>query len=232
MINKLHELLIPVDIKEPLKRYGKRPHDGGYVLSPSELAKTNIIYSYGVGSRWRPMHFDLHMDELDKTVYLYDGSIGELPGFTKDIDNFIFKSLNINSENIIEELSANNHLGLTNLAAKMDIEGAEYEVFSKCDDLYFKTFSQIVVEFHDLLDFSQEKKEALARLNERYYIFHMHANNYAEVKDRYPSVVEVSYIRKSSLNFEPKPRLAGYPVKNLDVKNRPRSPEVSFNWWS
>jgi len=229
---KLHDLLAPRDTQEQLQRYGARPHDGGYVLSPSELEKSKVIYSYGVGTTWRQMHFDFHMSELGKVVHLYDGSITNLPRNARGVKNFLFKSLNINSKNLVEELELNGHLDETQLTAKMDIEGAEYEVFSNCSDLYFKTFSQITLELHDLHTFSEEKEKALARLNERYYIFHMHANNYARVRDGYPEVIEVSYIRKDSLNFVPKFRSAGYPIKGLDVKNCPRSPEISFNWWS
>jgi hypothetical protein len=236
----LYELIKPVDIEERLERYGKRPHDGGYVLSPSELSKTNIVYSYGVGYFLRDIHFDFHMNDLGKTVYLYDGSIDSLDALqeredldTKDIDNFIFKSEYINSENIIKELELNNHIDQKNLTAVMDVEGSEYEIFSKCDEIYFNTFSQIALEFHKLHEPTKVKESALKRLNDKYYIYHIHANNYGKVKSGYPDTLEVSYIRKDSLDFKPKNRLAGYPIKNLDVKNRPRRPDVPrFNWWT
>lgn len=237
----LFEFLKPRDIGEQLKRYGTRNTDGGYVLSPSELEKTDTIYSYGIGRKWRGCHFDYHMNLLGKAVYMYDGEFPKLPTFPPewykeglDIDNFIYKPKNVDSKNIVEELNVNGHTGNTNLTAKMDIEGAEYEIFSKCQDDLFDTFSQISVELHCLWEYSEEKREALDRLNQRYFIFHIHANNYQPelLLDKYPSTLEVSYVRKDALDFVPKPRLAGYPVKNLDVKNLPFRKEVEFNWWS
>ena len=242
----LHQLLKPFDIEEQLQRYGKRPKDGGYVLSPSELKKSTSVYSYGVGGGWRNMHFDYHMKEIGKTVYMYDGSISELSRRKhlkgKPHDNFIFKSLYINSINIIEELYFNKHESHTNLTAKMDIEGWEWDVFSKCEDIYFEIFSQISVELHALLPNSRsrqrggwtfnQKAEALNRLNDKYYLFHIHANNIGEIREGYPDTLEVSYIRKDVLDFTPKPRLAAYPIKNLDIPNSKKKPEPRINWWA
>ena len=45
---------------------------------------------------------------------------------------------------------------------KMDIEGAEYNIFEHIDDATLKQFKQIVLEFHDLLNVGAENTIGLA----------------------------------------------------------------------
>lgn len=234
---KLFQQIIPYDIKMPLKRYGNMWGDGGYVFSVDMISSCDNIYSYGIGPRPDQILFDLQMANYGKKVYMYDGTIQKPASMHS---NFIFKKENVSSDNIYRHIIENGHENETNLTAQIDIEGCEYELFLNCDDKLFSVFSQMNVEFHDMLDYSDEKMAVLKKLAEKYYVFHIHLNNWMldknhhpnGWKDGYASVYEVSYIRKDVLNYTPELYKKSYPIKGLDVPNRQDLQDPEINWWN
>ncbi len=110
----------------------------------------------------------------------------------------------------------------------------EWDIFANCDEAYFNHFSQLVILFHGLNAWTEQKEKALSRLNEKYYIFHIHAHNVIPGNgwdSGYPDLLTISYIRKDVLDFLPSSYSGSYPIKGLDVKNKSNGPNVRFNWW-
>ena len=64
---------------------------------------------------------------------------------------------------------------------KIDIEGNEYEVFSKMDiEKLSGIAAGLVIEFHDLNSTTQRALffDCLARINKYFYLTHLHGNNF------------------------------------------------------
>ena len=232
--------ITPYVLKEELKRYGNKDRDGGYILVPSELEKSKYIYSLGIGPRADQIEFDMQMATGDeslgvspKIIYMFDGTI---KGPKIQHENFVFRAKNVNSKTMMEALQTNGHLEQTNLTVQMDIEYSEWELFAEVDEKFFEVFSQISVEFHGLLQPTPQITKALESLNEKYYAFHIHLNNWIVAQngmlDGYPSVIEVSYIRKDTLDYQPEKYTGKYPDPKLDVKNNPKLEDPDICWWN
>ena len=232
--------LTPYVVKEKLNRYGNQKRDGGYILIPSELQSSSCIYSLGIGKRPDQIEFDRQMAQGDqslgltpKKVYMFDGTIN---GPCIKNENFVFTKQNIDSKAMFKALENNNHLSHNNLTAQIDIEYSEWEMFSEVDERFFDVFSQFSVEFHGLLQPTDQMIKALKKLSERYYAFHIHLNNWITIQngilDGYPSVIEVSYIRKDRLDYKPERYTGKYPDKDLDVKNNPKLEDPDICWWN
>jgi|TARA_B100000085_G_scaffold90808_1_gene82068 hypothetical protein len=228
-IKDMFDCLTPVDIKHELKRYGNMDSDGGYIFSESELLDSKYIYSYGIGPLARQIVFDYEMADLGKKIYMYDGTIS---GPALNHQNFFFTKENVDSSNLYTHIVDNGHENENNITAQIDIENSEYEMFSNCEDKVFDVFSHMNVEFHGLHDFSESKFKTLKKLSDKYYAYHIHVNNWKyKLKDGYPEVIEVSYIRKDRLDFKPETYSGEYPIEGLDVKNNPENTDPVINWW-
>jgi hypothetical protein len=89
----------------------------------------------------------------------------------------------------------------------MDIEGAEWDVFSTIPDRTLSQFLQIVVELHGItnLDNSSKIITVLDKLNKYHQVTHVHANNFGSLDlisgVTLPNVVEVTYLRKYDYEF-------------------------------
>ncbi|HXB45818.1 MAG TPA: FkbM family methyltransferase [Puia sp.] len=110
---------------------------------------------------------------------------------------------------------------------KMDIEGMEYEVMG--DVLKFQSrIPGIALEVHSIHNKIDAFENMLSGLQNYYYIYHIHANNYASL-DRvhgFPDVVELSLIRKD-LIAPPSyhSSLCYLPLETLDMLNDPSGKE-------
>ena len=106
-------------------------------------------------------------------------------------------------------IKANGHENISGIFLKMDIEGYEWEVFNSLSIDILKKFDQIVLEFHDLLNYDEEisKKHlaALSKIAQTHQAVHVHANNCGCVN--YcgnlvtPGFLEVTYVNKEKYNF-------------------------------
>jgi hypothetical protein len=112
----------------------------------------------------------------------------------------------------------------------MDIENAEWEVFLNTSLEILTKFSQIIVEFHKLNDFSDRTMEihlnALRKINESHQSIHYAINNYAPLVIL-PSCsigqsVEVTFVRRAGRTFYPD--YSEYPASHLDFPNNPKWP--------
>ncbi len=212
IINQYHDifkLLMPFDSEgiEKIRIGGK--NDGGYVMvNPGH---NGTAFSFGV-SNYSP--WDLEMAERGFQVYQFDGTI-DAP--TEQHENLIFSKLNITGNEIPEDGTINlkgilNKFNLhdsKDIVLQIDIEGYEWEFFDSISDEDLKRFSQIIVEFHGMLDFSKLEfyTKIFEKLNKYHQSVHFHYNNCGGIllinNFIISSLFEVSFLRKDNIEFQP-----------------------------
>lgn len=225
-------LLKPYDVLRHRKLRIGDTADGGYVLL-DDLANVEVVYSFGVGPN---VSFDAGMASLGKQIVLFDHTV---PGPPIDHPNFRFFKQGVAAtdsddgsllsvQHHIERLG---HAGRDNLLLKMDVEGAELDVFAAMSHQTLRHFRQITLELHWLHrledgDYRAVFVEALRNLNSLFTLFHVHANNSRGIAliDGYvvADVLELSFIR-SDLAERVESRTI-YPTE-LDYANWPALPD-------
>lgn len=125
------------------------------------------------------------------------------------------------------------------LLLKIDIEGAEYSIFSDSNFyLLLQNVNQIIIEFHDLKNRYFEFKRIVRNLKSEYEIVHIHCNNYSDMFTMYDfknegrdnvnfsDVLEITFVRKDKIDendlLDAKEI---YPIKGLDFPNDPSKGE-------
>jgi hypothetical protein len=209
-------------------------HDGGYVMV-AEMLKGGVAYSCGILD---DVSWDRAMADRGYEVFQYDHTISALPEQHRQFrffktgicglgkDDHVFRSL----DTLVRQ---NGHENRDDLVLKIDIEGAEWDVFSTMLDETIRCFSQIVVEFHALDKaasdpiFLARAYAALSKLDAHFVPVHVHANNsvnYAIVGSfAVPPVLEVTYLRRGAMETGPCTRL--FPTE-LDRPNTPSRPDL------
>jgi hypothetical protein len=256
--NKYEELFKIIALKSPLMinliRCGSM-NDGGYVIADN-LDSTNQVLSFGVGSNF---DFESDLAKKGKVIYMFDGTLKNTPKNTLNV-NFINKNvygssfieseklkpnrndnyLHINdifSKNLIRD-AAGKLVALnldSDILLKMDIEGAEYDAITSLEKFYFDSFSQIVIEFHDIYRnlFQGENKliKSIAILNKTHELISIHGNNFGAYLtfngNDYPDVIETTWLRKDLANFE---NSENHFNSKLAAPNNPGAREIVFHW--
>lgn len=228
MHQDIKSLLIPFFVPD-LKRYGGES-DGGYILSENLLLNTKYIYSYGIGGNEESITFDRHISLLNKDIYMYDGTIDK---FWKEGDKFHFRKESVSSENIYRHIQENNHIDMTNMILKMDVEACEYETLLNCDQNLFIHFNQITIELHGVISsFKNEAIKLFNLLNNIYYLVHIHGNNHdIIVEDGVCNTLELTYIRKDCFNEDLCILQEPCPRAKLDYPNYLYRNDIVMNWW-
>lgn len=209
------------DVKQPKVRLGN-DWDGGYVIPVSLLAKSDCLFSYGIGT---DTAFEQDFISCsDKTAYCFDHTINELFNIPEKLKSFF----NFNKEglSVSKEKDKNNFLNHAqqkdvnrNILLKMDTEGAEYDFLSKVDlKELSKLTTGMVIEFHYLTNLENVEKflNLVKSINQYYLLCHVHGNNYGgnfEYQQKgktyiMPHFLELTFINK---NF----------VREFDVDRRP-----------
>ena len=202
-------LLTPYDIDVPKIRVGA-PRDGGYVMA--QLGSGGDLLSFGIANDVR---FEMEMAIKGRRCFMYDHTIDDLP---HRHDKFVFfkKGICGDGHRTDDLLSLGECLGSLpcseRLLLKMDVEGAEWDVFSTASDEVLSRFDQIVGEFHWLLELGNERFrtrfcEAMTRLNKHFTLFHVHANNCRTLGlvngFAVADVLELSFVRTSLIGRRP-----------------------------
>jgi hypothetical protein len=228
--NTLKQLLTPYDVGHTKVHIGPE-EDGGYVISYDCLEKTDAVYSLGVGE---VCGFDVELANKGYKVYQYEAAHAK--PFV-DHENFVYNQMFMTGDNFSQELISNGHEGKT-LMLSMDIEGGEYDLIIKTPIEVLDQFNQIAFEIHDVL-FNPNVETILRKLEERFVLTHIHANNncirfgaYSSgMKDDVPNVLELTYINRRDITVEPTVSKRKCPDPNLDFKNQFDLPEVELKWW-
>jgi hypothetical protein len=189
--------------------------DGGYVmLEPKpHVDSDGIAFSLGIGDI---VQWDLDMAALGYQVFQYDGTIDFPPAAHPLIK---FNKFNIvardpkQSEKTLETiLIENGHTEKSGMILQIDIEGSEWDIFEHINKAAMLQFEQIIVEFHNILPYSEnfiQQIKVLEKINETHQTVHIHGNNFGglnvvcregckSIEDLFfiPAVIEVTYARK------------------------------------
>jgi hypothetical protein len=213
--------LTPYDIDRPKVRVGAA-RDGGYVLA--DIPSKRDLFSFGIANDVR---FEKQMAESGHRCFMFDHTINALPD---NHANFSFYKIGIRGSTPQDDtLSLEQHLirvpNAEPLILKIDVEGAEWDVFSSSGDNLLSRFEQIVGEFHWLhelgdLNFREKFITSMKRLTNQFTLFHVHANNCRKlaVIDGFmvADVLELSFIRNDLVNRQPSTQI--YPT-SLDQAN-------------
>lgn len=178
----LFEELQPVRLTNcALRRYGER-HDGGYLMCGNLLGHVGAGYSYGI-SGYDGWGCDVAR-QTGATVHQYDcfdtrrpacpggrtvfhpECVGTEP-LTRDGRSF---------DSVANQVARNGDAERRSVL-KIDVEGAEWDVFLNLPDPVLARIDQLVVEFHG----TEEERflAAVRRLKRHFHVAHLHFNNYA-----------------------------------------------------
>ena len=206
----LKRLLSQLRIKKyegiKLQRIGGES-DGGYVMD--RLQGGNIAYSIGIGEE---ISWDVEMAQKGFDIYMYDYTVDSLP-FSNSRFHFVKKGITgKKSENPVfctlnEALQANGHINEAHMILKMDIEGAEWDVFENEKEEVLESFVQLIFEIHNLskVDKWEYYSKCLERLRKTHELVHIHFNNVCKVLWidglKLADCMELTYVKKNNIEF-------------------------------
>ena len=241
--NALYAALTPVRITNcTLNRYGNA-NDGGYLMCANLMAAAQSGYSYGIGGEdaWGcdvtaqtaiPIHqYDCFNTEAPAcpgdhptTQSPRRGGAGAPTIFHAEcvgtdratIDNRPFNS-------IVNHVAQNGDIG-KRLIMKMDVEGAEWRALAAAPDHVLEAIDQLAVEFHRVEQ--SHFLDTIERLNDFFYVAHVHYNNYEcqPGYDPFPApVFEALFVSKRIAVANPWVDARG--PSPLDAPNTPALPD-------
>jgi len=210
-----------------LVRIGKQ-NDGGYLVSLSDIEKSNTLISFGIADDWS---FESDFVKYnDIAVFAYDASLNLTfllkraiieaiknplsfyaikklflyKIFFKEKRKHIKKFVGLSTSNKMycTFLEALNDTNKKNIFLKIDVEGSEYRFL---DDIASneKKITGIVIELHDCDIHLNKIERFIKKLNNcGLNLAHIHANNYAPVRlnDSFPLILELTFSRHAKLS--------------------------------
>jgi len=199
-------LLTPYDIDKPKTRIGTK-RDGGYVLADDFHGQT--ILSYGIATE---ISFEMEMAQRGHRIFMFDHTVEALPAMHSNF-RFFKEGIAATSDPGRSLFSLQDHMQRhdvreKHMVLKMDVEGAEWSALNSSSPEVLAHFDQIVMEVHNLTRVADQALlrlvgDVLAKLNEQFTLFHVHANNVREVAVVegfvVPDLLEVSYVRTSTV---------------------------------
>ena len=211
-----------------LLRIGKN-HDGGYLVSKSDIEKSDLLIGLGISNDWSFEEDFLSRKNVD--IFAYDGSISKkyfVKQLIKSIIRFdelkkisyrlksLFKyikffsqsnvhhiqkfvGLNSESDSYCTFLEVLNKTNHKNIFLKIDIEGDEYRFLDEIVENENR-ITGMVIEFHNCDIHLKKIKQFLNKFSLN--LVHIHANNYAQIRldDRLPLVLELTFSRYAKLS--------------------------------
>jgi hypothetical protein len=234
-IRTILRLISPMDVVGGnLVRKG-RQNDGGYIMLDSGLTNA-IAYSLGIAG---DVSWDLEMAALGCQIYQYDHTIEALP---QSHPAFHWHRIGIAAHDSPDGamctldtlIQRNGHVGRNDLVLKMDIEGAEWDLFEVLPDSTLRQFSQIVMEMHHFAgaaghpagpSFYKKFEAVLRKLDTTHQVVHVHANNNGGVGIIGGTIIhdllELTYVRRSDHRFEECRRIFPTPIDMPNVTSAP-----------
>ena len=228
-----------LQLVKPMRLHGKhakirlgRMRDGGYVMI--DPGQGGIAYSFGINGE---VSWDSAMALRHYKIFQYDGTIPAPPKFHQNFHWYRYnvtgddtpQTGHINVVTIIKEL---HHENENNIILKMDIENAEFDFFANIETDLMNKFSQIMVELHNITNFSDEAKQkhisVLKKINETHQSIHYHINNVGGIAV-FPScsigkTLEITFLRRHGNNFTYD--FSEYPILGLDYPNNHNYPDI------
>jgi hypothetical protein len=225
----LYTAFTPVKITNcTLQRFGNT-NDGGYLMCANLMADAQSGYSYGINGEdaWG-------CDVTARTripIHQYDCFNTQEPACPGGQTRFHAECVGPERaiiedrpfDTIANQLVANGDNG-KRLIVKMDVEGSEWRSLAGAPDHVLDAIDQMAVEFHDVDE--PHFLDTAARLNQFFYVAHIHQNNY-ECRpgyDPFPGpVFEALFVNKRIA--EANPSVIARGPSPLDAPNASRLPD-------
>ena len=112
---------------------------------------------------------------------------------------------------------------------KCDIEGSEYLIIDQLLQ-YSNNIKMLIFEFHWIDKKENIFIESVKKLQSKFEIIHIHANNHFQtLKNGLPIVLEITLLNKK---FSPSKieYVDNFPIKNLDFPNNPFLKDIEFSF--
>ena len=196
-------LLTPWEIDLENSRVGRKG-DGGYVVA-DQIRPKQAVLSYGIADE---VSFDVELADAGFKVWQFDHTIPNAP---VEHRNITFTREGVAEADKAEEdlFTIETHaerlgIDLDGAILKMDVEGAEWEVFETISEDTLGRFDQIFLELHGLgrlpkPRFARIFTTVMEKLNAQFTLFHVHANNarpLVPIENFFvPGLLEVSFVR-------------------------------------
>lgn len=209
--------------KQPfeLVRLG-RQCDGGYVV-PLDLINNNLL-TCGISNE-----ISFEQDYLKHVsapnIHCFDGTIANFP--SNEL-SFNWHKINIGSHDTDKDVSLNTIFDkcfktATDIFVKMDIEGAEYSVFSTFNSKIFDKINCLVLEVHNIQHRYNEFLNLMNLLLEHFVLIHKHDNNnghyFTDNNITYCDVYELTFVNKKYISTLEESTIK-LPIPGLDFNNR------------
>lgn len=180
-------------------RLGK-DNDGGYLVNKQDVLKSSRLISLGIDN---DISFEADFVKYnDCRVDSYDDKVK--PPFDsfftgkRSVHNAYIGQSGTPLANLIDKSEQNVFL-------KCDIEGGEYDIL---DDLieYTDVFSGLVIEFHEINDFTyfNELTNFMCKIKQK--LIHVHVNNNSFIiqdeKHYLPMVVELTFTSSDNISYD------------------------------
>lgn len=210
-------------------RIGNREGDGGYVVMDSNFG-SKFILGYGVD---RDVSFENELTEkYGMKGFVFDHTIQDVPKVSSNVA-YLPEGIGISIAPPLFTLE--NHVSRfipdgESFMLKLDVEGCEWDVLKTAD---LSRVTQLIIEFHDL---QAAPLEVVSKLNENFYLTHIHGNNchnqpwvQLDRVHKMPRYLECTYVRKDLVSGATLD-LGSFPLPQ-DVKCRPDAPELEIDFW-
>ena len=216
------------------KRYGANG-DGGYVLGELD-GEYDCYISAGVSDEESFSRDFINKYNMNKyNSYGFDGTIKNYPYHFTDKITFIKKNINAFRDNKNANLSFLMEK-YNNIFLKMDIEGGEYPWLLSINESQLNKFKQIVIEFHGITNNGwgcnyNDKMKCLKKLSKTHYLIHAHGNNLGPQVNKFPDVIELTYVNKNYFSSVPEFNTTSLPIPNLDFPNGAHLSDINLNFY-
>jgi hypothetical protein len=209
--------------------------DGGYVLGELD-GEYDCYISAGVSNEESfSRDFIIKYNMNKSNSFAFDGTIENYPyHYTSEI-TYIKKNIHAINTDLYTNLYFLTKQ-YNDIFLKMDIEGGEYPWLLSINEDQLKKMKQIVIEFHGINDDhwgtnNKDKLKCLENLENTHYLIHAHGNNYSEVTDNIPDVIELTYVNKSYFVNAPELNNQCLPTPNLDFPNYQEREDYDLNFF-
>lgn len=200
----LLRLMTPYGVKGYEKVRIGSSHDGGYVCI-DDFTPIRTYFSFGVGGNDSA---DLNIGERGIQVFQFDHTVDRAPSQHENLHFFKEQIVPYPREGArtLEELLDQHDHGDHSVMLKIDIEQDEWPVLAAMPASALKPLRQITGEFHGLDfigddDYYERVLKGLQKLNENFFVCHVHANNYAPLMIyggvMIPAVFELTYANRA-----------------------------------
>jgi hypothetical protein len=211
--SQMVRLLSPMDIDGgAFARFG-RPNDGGYVMVDNFSGDTvDAAYSFGVG---REASWDFAIADRGIDVLMFDHTIDRSPISHPRCHHIRVgvrgARLDDRRRTLDELIQERGHAGSRRLILKVNIDGAEWDVFDQAPSASLERFAQMVIEFHRLTAAAHDERSlarivrVLDKINHTHQSVHVHANTNMPRPPVWigslvlPDALAVTYIRRADV---------------------------------